>query len=169
MALDKEWESMIIFLMHCIGEHYNPICLVMCQPLFFQVEIEKMEVERTLAHARFQVEGTARNNLILCDLGGRPPRRVDDDDLTLGASASPTTTITIPAITSTERTGFERPFISYDTSATTSDYSSYSSPLIKHDTGQCTVIVILPSFTLFHSSDLFSLPHPIRNVKKIKC
>lgn len=121
----------------------------MCQLLFFQVEIEKMEAERTLAHARFQVEGAARNNLILCDLGGRPPRRVDDDDLTLGASASPTTTITIPAITSTDRTGFERSFISYDASATTSDYSSYSSPLIKHDTGQHSDSVILPSLLCF--------------------
>ena len=96
-----------------------------------------MEAERTLAHARFQVEGTSRNNLILCDLGGRPPRRSDDDDLTLGASASPTTTIAIPATAAaTEKTGFERSFIAYDTAATTSDYSPYSSPIIKHDTGQ---------------------------------
>ncbi|KAK8388169.1 hypothetical protein O3P69_020208 [Scylla paramamosain] len=100
-----------------------------------QVEVEKMEAERALAHARFRIEGSARNNLILCDLGGRPPRRADDDDLTLGASASPTTTIAIPATTTTEKTALERSFIAYDTSATTSDYSSYSSPLIKHDSG----------------------------------
>lgn len=98
-----------------------------------------MEAERTLAHARFQVEGAARNSLILCDLGGRPPRRVDDDDLTLGASASPTTTIAIPASTSAEKTGLERSFISYDTTTAT-DYSSYSSPLIKHDTGEYSVL-----------------------------
>lgn len=125
----------------------------------FQVELEKMEAERTLAHARFQVEGTTRNNLILCDLGGRPPRRVDDDDLTLGASASPTTTITIPASTSTERTGFERSFISYDTSATTSDYSSYSSPLIKHDTGLYFISVVLLSLLRLTLQNLGTVLH----------
>ncbi|MPC11301.1 Ubiquitin carboxyl-terminal hydrolase 64E [Portunus trituberculatus] len=98
-----------------------------------QVEVEKMEAERALAHARFRIEGSARNNLILCDLGGHPPRQTDDDDLTLGASASPSI-VTIPP-NSILNAALERSIISYDTPATTSDYSSYSSPLIKHDSG----------------------------------
>ncbi|XP_071518202.1 ubiquitin carboxyl-terminal hydrolase 47 isoform X4 [Panulirus ornatus] len=88
-----------------------------------QVEVDKLEAERTLAHARFQVEDTPRNNLILCDLGGHPPRRTDEDDLSLGASASPTAN-------ATERKWFDRSN-NYDS---TPDYS-YPSTLIKHDTG----------------------------------
>lgn len=93
-----------------------------------------MEAERALAHAMFRIEGSARNNLILCDLGGRPPRRVDDDDLTLGASASPTSIIVVPP-NSSVHTALESSLISYDTAGTTSDYSSYSSPLIKQGSG----------------------------------
>ncbi|KAG7164653.1 Ubiquitin carboxyl-terminal hydrolase 47-like [Homarus americanus] len=88
-----------------------------------QVEVDKMEAERTLADARFQVEGTPRNNLILCDLGGHPPRRTDEDDLSLGASASPTAN-------STDRKWFDRSN-NYDNST---EYS-YPSALIKHETG----------------------------------
>ncbi|KAK7069616.1 Ubiquitin carboxyl-terminal hydrolase 47, partial [Halocaridina rubra] len=89
-----------------------------------QVEIEKMEAERTLADARFQVEGTPRNNLILCDLNGHLPHKTDEDDLSLGASASPTAN-------ATERKWFDRSSSHYDN---TPEYS-YSSALIKHDTG----------------------------------
>ena len=83
-----------------------------------------MEAERTLADARFQVEGTPRNNCILCDLSGHLPRRTDEDDLSLGASASPTAN-------ATERKWFDRS-TNYDS---TTEYS-YSSALIKHDTGK---------------------------------
>lgn len=89
-----------------------------------QVEVEKMEAERTLADARFQVEGTPRNNLILCDLNGHLPHRTDEDDLSLGASASPTAN-------ATERKWFDRSSSHYDN---TPEYS-YASALIKHDTG----------------------------------
>ncbi|XP_069976340.1 neurofilament heavy polypeptide, partial [Penaeus vannamei] len=88
-----------------------------------QVEIDKMEAERTLADARFQVEGTPRNNLILCDLGGHPPRRTDEDDLSLGASASPTAS-------ASEKKWFDRS----STYSNTPEYS-YSAALIKHETG----------------------------------
>lgn len=84
-----------------------------------------METDRTLAEARFQVEGTPRNNLILCDLGGHPPRRTDEDDLSLGASASPTAN-------ATEKKWFDR---SNNYEPTTTEYS-YASALIKHDTGK---------------------------------
>ncbi|CAL4084063.1 unnamed protein product [Meganyctiphanes norvegica] len=95
-----------------------------------QVEVERLESERTLEHAGFQVENTPRNNLILCDLGGQPPRRTDDDDLSLGASASPTAN-------STEKKWFDRGSNNQESSSTTNttqDYS-YASAVIKHETG----------------------------------
>ncbi|XP_064085463.1 ubiquitin carboxyl-terminal hydrolase 47-like isoform X9 [Macrobrachium nipponense] len=94
-----------------------------------QVEIEKMEPERTLADAKFQTEGTPRNNCILCDLNGHLPRRTDEDDLSLGASASPTAN-------ATERKWFER---STNYENTSTEYS-YSSALIKHDTGYAGLV-----------------------------
>ncbi|XP_076039758.1 ubiquitin carboxyl-terminal hydrolase 47-like isoform X2 [Oratosquilla oratoria] len=88
-----------------------------------EIEVDKVEPEKSLGEAGFRVEGAQRNNLVLSDQGGVPPRRTDEDDLSLGASASPTAN-------SAEKKWFERSN-NYENPP---EYS-YSSALIKQETG----------------------------------
>ena len=59
---------------------------------FKQLDINDFDHEKCLGDLDLKFGPNCHNNLLLSDLRGVPPRRVgsDDDDLSLGASASPT-------------------------------------------------------------------------------
>ena len=54
--------------------------------------MERMDSDLQLTEAGFNLEAGSRNSMVLMELDGNAPRRTDEDDLSLGASASPTTT-----------------------------------------------------------------------------
>lgn len=108
--------------------------------------------EGTLEEAGFKLLPGARNSLVLSGLGHLPSPTLRsspavEDELSLGASASPTGTCTIQGGSSDYPPAPPLPPYLTSSSSTTSaaitEYSNTSSALIKLDTGNHFILIIL--------------------------
>ncbi|KAF2354025.1 Peptidase C19 ubiquitin carboxyl-terminal hydrolase, partial [Trinorchestia longiramus] len=117
--------------------------------------LERLSPWLTLEEANFQIDGVSRNSLLLMDLRNSPPKRTDasgasgrDDDLALGASASPSScggedsgmyssssTATKEDSSSIFSARSKRLPADSETTHEYTSYSSTSSLSSKHDTG----------------------------------